>query len=178
MERNGEALCEADYKVHYKTKVVSTGSQYGKVTDNSAVCATFAECKAFHRELRNEPVYTVGNLTKMIIIKSVWYEGPDGKPIDKPRAKKPALHITYGVARQYLRYDGKTGALVWRMGSRRNKNAIRIGANNHPFVHFMGAERSAQRLCWMLHHQREPVSNIRNISGNKLDLRIHNLKEI
>ena len=178
MDRNRDALYEADFKVNYRTKIVSPGKRYGEISNQFAVCATFTECKEFQSSLQNEPVYTVGNITKMIILKSIWFEGPDGKPIAKPIKRKPALHITYEIARQYLKYNAETGELKWIVGARRGKSAIRIGVNNHPFVHFMGAERSAQRLCWMLHNQREPTSNIRNISGVKTDLRIQNLREI
>lgn len=177
MERNRDALYEADYKVHYKTKVVSPGFESGKIDESFAVCTTFTECKEFKRSLEADPVYKIGRITKMIIRNSIWFSGPDGKKIEKPRKRKPAVSVTYQVVRQYLKYDPDKGTLVWRMGTRAGQNAIRIGANNQPFVSFLGAERSAKRICWMLHNKREPINTIRNISGQNLDLRAINLQE-
>ena len=166
-----------EYRVHYKTRVISSGYNSGKVETCSAVCTTQNDCKEFIDSLRQDPTYKIGSIKKMIIPGSIRITDQNGKTVDINTNKKRRKELTYKEMKEKLEYDHENGTLIYKTGRRKGKNAVRFTKNGAAFVYLNGSERSAFRVCWTLYHQEPPYGIVRSINKDKKDIRIKNLRD-
>jgi len=81
----------------------------------------------------------------------------------------------------FVRYDEKTGELIWKANRAKGKSGHRVGCINpdgYLQTKMAGKSVLVHRIIWKMKTGKWPENYIDHVNGNKIDNRIANLRDV